>query len=290
MQWNKFLNRIAMDKENCNLIFEKYFPGRWRTFAENEKILIFYSLLLNFCKIDYDKDLYNELQAKLKDKTPQIIRELNELLQDYDLSNWQGVFAELAIKQFRRNILNDFNKKYERKVRKIKDEETQIIKASMALNKKGVSSLKIVISDSKGKQDFVLYNPTLINHIGKLLYEKYYAEPVKDPSIIFLIEGDPIKGRQFSKSFLAMGWQKPWINPRNKRMQASLSRDIQNFLDNETELKRGNSFISNEQARFIYDFLELTDSLGIESSKVLKEEYIRTLLYNYKDKWAPGIG
>lgn len=56
--------------------------------------------------------------------------------------------------------------------------------------------------------------------------------------------------------------------------------DILKYLDKETELKCNGKLITNEQTRFIFEFLQL--SQVIEPNSPYDEEYIRTTLNNFK--------
>lgn len=59
--------------------------------------------------------------------------------------------------------------------------------------------------------------------------------------------------------------------------------DILKYLDRETELKCNGKLITNEQTRFIFEFLQL--SKVIEPNSTFDEEYIRTTLNNFKVKY-----
>jgi len=56
--------------------------------------------------------------------------------------------------------------------------------------------------------------------------------------------------------------------------------DILKYLDKETEMKCNGKFITNEQTRFILEFLKL--SQVIEPNSPYDEEYIRSTLNNFK--------
>jgi hypothetical protein len=73
--------------------------------------------------------------------------------------------------------------------------------------------------------------------------------------------------------------------PPSKMPLQKLSFKILKYLNNETDLKSGDSFISNKQANFIFDFLQLAEAIKPDSTIVLDAEYIRTLLNNYKAKF-----
>lgn len=67
-----------------------------------------------------------------------------------------------------------------------------------------------------------------------------------------------------------------------------LSTSILNFLNNETSLKSGDAVISNQQGRFIKEFLEFAKVLDPDATSVQDEEYIRTLLNNYRRNKSEG--
>jgi hypothetical protein len=58
---------------------------------------------------------------------------------------------------------------------------------------------------------------------------------------------------------------------------------ILRYLDKETELNCNGKLITNEQTRFIFEFLQL--SKVIEPNSTFDEEYIRTTLNNFKAKY-----
>ncbi len=74
---------------------------------------------------------------------------------------------------------------------------------------------------------------------------------------------------------------------RPSRMESiqQLIVDILVYLDRESNLRCGDSLISNKQAGFISDFLKFAKVIEPDSTKVLDEEYIRTTLNNYKAKY-----
>jgi len=261
----------TMNQSNSHEILNKYFSQVYEnSFREpfNEKLINkLANSILRWCKIDYSVS-----NNKISNGENIINLDLEELLELYGLSEWRQVFYDLAIILLKQRIYSDINIQFRETFIRLLKDENEIINASKALKKKNISSLKLIISSGNKNQSFVLKEPQLINHIGKLLYQEYNTKPKK---------------LGYSTETLI-----PYITKINKaEWQAFISYQILNFLDKETELKRKkNIFISNEQARFIYDFLELSNFLKIETSKVRKEEYIRTLLYNYKDKLAPGIG
>lgn len=202
--------------------------------------------------------------------------DLEELLSEYGLINHFPFFEEISkwLPAFKDST--SYTKEYLNKIKSYQKEEISLIQFSESLKKKQIKGCEIKfnlkgrkLKENKGK--ISITNPDILEEIGEILYSSLVEKKIQQgiPKELINHKFGEEKGR-----------------PKSAYYQALFSFGLLNYLNNETELKSGNSFISNDQGKFIYDFLEYTNFLIIDSSKVLKEEYIRTMLINYKKTFS----
>jgi hypothetical protein len=197
--------------------------------------------------------------------------DLEELLSDYGLSKHFLFFEELSkwIPPYQDLIFH--NKEYWKEIELSHLEELSLIHLSESMKNNQIESIEIKFTaKDKTKGNFELKIPDLLEEIGEMLYFHFVEERIQQgisSNEVIFSKGETKKGK-----------------PNSTFFQALISFGLLQYLNNETELKSGSNFISNDQGKFIYDFLEYSNFLPVESSKVLQEEYIRTLLNNYKGK------
>ena len=195
--------------------------------------------------------------------------DLEELLSEYglikhfqffeELSKWLQIFPEIL----------QYNKDFGKEIEIEQKEEFSLIELSEALKNDQIDFLEMKFSSKDKKGKIKISVPELLLQLGEIIYF-HFVEERNNESFINAIK--------FLKTKKHIG------KPNSTYYQALISFGLLHYLNNETELKSGSNFISNDQGKFIYDFLEFTSFLPVESSKVLQEEYIRTLLNNYKGK------
>jgi hypothetical protein len=252
---------------NNNLAtFQKYFPIILEelTFSDQDGNEI------NLNEIKFDEIKINKA-------------DLEELLSEYGLSKKYQFFEELSkwlpklqyyVKMDKESTLQDieFNQQYFdlfELVMALQDEQIEKIELKYTTNglMKGKNDVHFISPLKNGK--IIISNSVLLGWLGEILYSGIENLNFQDesPKEVVIKKEEKKKGK-----------------PNSTYYQALISFGLLHYLNNETELKSGSNFISNDQGKFIYDFLEFTSFLPVESSKVLQEEYIRTLLNNYKGK------
>lgn len=212
--------------------------------------------------------------------------DLEELLSEYGLNKNFQFFEDLvkwipsiqiSIKKEKEIELDNFEQNNQyfdlfTLVMALQDEQIEQIELKYTTNglMKGKNYVHFNSALKNGK--IIISNSVLLTWIGNILYSEFTKlnEEIhegNEDEVIVIHKDDAKKGK-----------------PNSTYYQALISFGLLQYLNNETELKSGSNFISNDQGKFIYDFLEFSNFLPVESSKVLKEEYIRTLLNNYKGK------
>jgi len=208
--------------------------------------------------------------------------DLEELLSDYGLINHSAFFEELSKWLPAYLDLKLYNKYYMKGIESSHNETLSLIHLSESMKSNQIERIEIKftlkgIPLKENKRKISISNPDILEEIGEIIYSRFVEERIQEG-----LSSKEVIFHEFKKG-------KPKGRPKSAIHQAFFSFGLLEYLNNETELKSGSNFISNDQGKFIYDFLEFSDLLTIDSSKVLKEEYIRTLLFNYKEKYQYHI-
>jgi len=206
--------------------------------------------------------LAGEYEAVLFDEN-----QLKELLKEYNLLIHFELFKDIASYALR--IIED-GKEWSvvRTQNTIRfNESIDLVSLMFQLRKKEIGWIEI--TPNYGNK-FKITSEDILEKLGEILM--YYF-----PRMEFC-EADS-EGRQ-----LVPKKKKKLGKPNSSSDLAALCYMLVNILNNETTLKSEVKIISNIQGRFIFDFLVLAKILDPALNNTLDEEYIRSLLYNYKDK------
>ena len=147
------------------------------------------------------------------------------------------------------------------------NEEVDLVNLSNEIRNEKIKWIEIKASNG---QKIKLTDKFILDRRSDIITNTFYEESLKK-----IMSDNPFPLKKFEKK---KGRRK------DKLHLAFICYRIRNFLNEETNMNPNSAFISNEQARFIIDFLESTKVIHPDLNKVLDEEYIRTLLKNYKDK------
>lgn len=194
--------------------------------------------------------------------------ELKDLLNDYGIENHFEIFKFLAtwipvyVKSWKIKKEDDFE------TIEGFNERIDLVNLSKKINK-GEKIKWLEIKSNDGDK-FRINDFMLIFDIGEIFKKKFYED------IIGM--GYPKEKYYWEKLM------KPKGKPNSNLRLAWLTFKLQRFLNVHTNLKAWDRIISNEQARFIFEFFQFTHVLKPDSINVSDEEYIRTLLNNYKNK------
>jgi len=190
--------------------------------------------------------------------------ELKKLLQNFGLSEHYPIFSKLA------SLASGFQESWKfgnnlmKNLDELDNQEIDLLSFAWNLILKKISWIEIICSS--GEKVKLTY-PSTIHELGEAINQKFSNIKNQD-ELKKLKKNIRNKGRIPSKEPIQ-----------------HLSLYILAYLNHETLLKSGNTLISNKQARFIFDFLLLTKVIKLDTTKVLDEEYIRTLLNNFKTKY-----
>ena len=192
---------------------------------------------------------------------------LKDLLIKYNLLIHFELFKDIASYALR--IIEDDEEWSEIRAQDIIcfNESIDLVSLMFQLRKKEIGWIEI--TPNVGNK-FKITSEDILDKLGEILM--YYF-----PRMEFC--EDDSEGRQ-----LVPKKKKKLGKPNSTYQLAALCYMLLNILNNETTLTSEGKILSNEQGRFIFDFLVLAKVLDPVSINTLDEEYIRSLLYNYKDK------
>jgi hypothetical protein len=193
--------------------------------------------------------------------------QLKELLKEYNLLIQFELFKDIAGYALR--IIEDGK---EWSVARTKNtirfnESIDLVSLMFQLRKKEIGWIEITPNFG---DKFKITSEDILDKLGEILMDRF-------PRMEFCEDGGV--GRQ-----LVPKKKKKLGKPNSTYQLAALCYMLLNILNNETTLTSEGKILSNEQGRFIFDFLVLAKVLDPISVNTLDEEYIRSLLYNYKDK------
>ncbi|MBV5342838.1 hypothetical protein JZU68_04215 [bacterium] len=193
--------------------------------------------------------------------------ELKVLLNEYNLLKHFELFKDIA--NYTLRIVEDGKEWSEvRTQNAIRfNESIDLVSLMFQLRKKEIGWIEI--TPNIGNK-FKITSEDILDKLGEILM--YYF-----PRMEFC-EADS-EGRQ-----LVPKKKKKLGKPNSTYPLASVCFMLLNILNNGTQLKAEGKIISNEQGRFIFGLLVLAKVLNPDSINVLEEDYIRSLIYNYKDK------
>lgn len=193
--------------------------------------------------------------------------ELKELLKEYNLLMHFELFKDIT--KWALSIIEHGNDTTEIRNQNnlCFNESIDLVSLMFQLRKKEIKQIEI--TPNPGNK-FKITSEDILDKLGEILM--YYF-----PRMEFC-ETDS-EGRQ-----LVPKKKKKLGKPNTAYYRASLCFMLLNILNNETHLKSLGKIISNEQGRFIFSLLVIAKVLNPEIIDVLEEDYIRSLIYNYKDK------
>jgi hypothetical protein len=207
-------------------------------------------------------------------------QELKDLLTYYELIPHIDLFKDLA------KMIPDIMEEYQsgKEYLKVRDElyneAIDLVNFSIRLMgmEIGWIEIKSNLGDSikiQKMQNLLLFGNYIYNGFKSFLP---YSEIFQHRQ--FNQEGDENK---YSKTLKKKGRQS------SKFALAWLVMHILNFLNKETTLKTDKVKVTNQQARFIYDFLCFAKAIQPDSTSVLDEEYIRSMINNYQKVFPKSI-
>ena len=233
-----------MDINELKPIKDKYIPT----------LLAKYFNYIDVLQLKYDeKSVVNE--ANINEE------ELKELLQDYGLLFHYNLFKDIAIWYPIFLYTWERNDSFMKAGREKSDQIIELVNFAKELKSSEPSWIEL--RTNKGDK-IRISERHICNQLGKIIFKEFYEKPIKDgfpKDPIFWQKNKKKTGKPNSKIHIA------WICFR-----------LVEFLNNETQLKNEGSLISNEQGRFIFEFLKFTKVLKEESISVLEEDYIRTFM------------
>ncbi len=192
------------------------------------------------------------------------VEELQELLQTYGIENHYSIFSKLASlalsyqNHWKHSIklMNEFDE--------LDNQEIDLLCLAWNLILKKVSWIEIICSS--GEKVKLTY-PSSIHEFGEAINQKF-SNLTNQTELASLKKNIKKKGRLPSKMHLQI-----------------LIFRILKYLNNETNLKSGDTLISNKQANFIFDFLQFSKVIKPDSTSILDQEYIRTSLNNFLTRY-----
>lgn len=193
--------------------------------------------------------------------------ELNELLKEYNLLMHFELFKDIA--KWSLSIIDAEN---EITVIRNQDdlrfnESIDLVSLMFQIRKNKIKWIEI--TPNIGNK-FKITTEDILEKIGEILM--YYF-----PRMEFC-EDDSEGRRLVPKKKKKLG------KPNSAYPLATLCFMLLKILNNETHLKSESKIVSNDQGRFIFRLLVLSKVLNPEQINVLEEDYIRSLLNNYKNK------
>lgn len=235
---------------HVGLFEDREWYGTWGIHVLFQKYFPYIDILAD----EYDAVLFDE-------------NDLSSLLNDFNLLSHFELFKDIA-KYALRIIEDDKDGNKVRTLNAIRfNESIDLVSLMFQLRKKEIGWIEI--TPNVGNK-FKITSEEILDKLGEILMDRF-------PRMEFCEDGRV--GRQ-----LVPKKKKKLGKPNSTSQLAALCYMLLNILNNETTLTSEGKILSNEQGRFIFDFLVLAKVLDPISINTLDEEYIRSLLYNYKDK------
>lgn len=152
----------------------------------------------------------------------------------------------------------------------------------LRMGEKSTKPITIEFSRKSPKGKAILQSPRLVEYITKKLVE-VTQKPSFNPILALLLENVTVTRANLTRIYLDIQYR--YKDPSNYYLAVTCI-NILNFLNNETPFKAsGNSKMSNDQARFIFDLIYLIKPLPMKHrSDYDIVDFIRLLIRNHANR------